>query len=306
MKDKKAVFIKKSNEKHHYKYDYSKVNYINSETKVCIICPEHGEFWQTPVAHVRGHNCPICSNSKRGKRTVTTESLIEKCDNTHNGKYSYKKTDYINSKTKICVTCPTHGDFYILPFNHLRGQGCPKCKGRNLTQDEIIDKFKKIHGNKYDYSSVAFNKMKEKVCIICPEHGEFWQTPYKHISGQGCGRCRQSHLEKEVRLFLQNKKIEFEEQKMFSWLGLKRLDFYLTNYNIAIECQGIQHFKPIDDFGGKNAFIELKIRDKTKRDLCQKHGINLLYFSHENIKFPYAVYTDINILFEKIKEIIDF
>ena len=170
----------------------------------------------------------------------------------------------------------------------------------------FIKKSNEKHHNKYDYSKVNYINSETKVCIICPEHGEFWQTPYKHISGQGCGRCRQSHLEREVRLFLQNKKIDFKEQKMFSWLGLKRLDFYLTNYNIAIECQGIQHFKPIDDFGGKKAFIELKMRDKTKRDLCQKHNINLLYFSHENIKFPYVVYTDINILFEKIKEIIDF
>ena len=189
MKNKKESFIEKSNKKHNGKYNYSKVEYINSQRKVCIICPEHGEFWQTPVAHVRGHGCPICSNHKRGKHTVNTENLIERCMKIHNNKYSYEKTKYIDANTKICVTCPVHGDFHILPFNHLGGQGCPKCKGRNLTQQEVINKFKEIHSNKYDYSKVIFTKMREKVCIICPEHGEFWQTPQKHINGQGCPIC---------------------------------------------------------------------------------------------------------------------
>lgn len=189
MKNKKEIFIEKANKRHNGKYTYDKVEYINSQKKVCIICPEHGEFWQTPAAHVRGRGCPVCSNSKRGKRSVTTENLIKKCNKVHNNKYSYENTEYIDAYTKICVTCPVHGDFYILPFQHLNGQGCPKCKGRNLTQDEVIAKFKKIHGDKYDYSKVIFNKMKEKVCIICPEHGEFWQTPQKHISGHGCPIC---------------------------------------------------------------------------------------------------------------------
>ena len=189
MKNKKENFIKKAIKKHGNKYNYSKVTYIDSITKVCIICPEHGEFWQTPVAHVRGHGCPICSNHKRGKHTVNTENLIERCMKVHNNKYSYEKTKYINADTKICVTCPVHGDFHILPFNHLGGQGCPMCKGKNLTQDDVIAKFKETHKDKYDYSKVIFSKMKEKVCIICPEHGEFWQTPQKHINGQGCPKC---------------------------------------------------------------------------------------------------------------------
>ena len=119
MYNKKEKFIEKSNKKHDNKYDYSKVEYVNSKTKVCIVCPEHGEFWQTPAAHVRGNGCPECANKKRGKRTVNTENLIEKYQSIHNSKYTYEKTQYIDANTKICVTCPEHGDFYILPFNHV-------------------------------------------------------------------------------------------------------------------------------------------------------------------------------------------
>ena len=363
MNNKKENFIKKSNKKHDNKYDYSKVEYVNSKTKVCIICPEHGEFWQTPAAHVRGNGCPECANKKRGKRTVNTESLIEKYKSIHNNKYTYEKTQYIDANTKICVTCPEHGDFYILPFNHLNGQGCAKCKGRNLSQEEIIENFKKIHGDKYDYSKIEYKKSKEKVCITCPIHGDFYQTPQKHLSGQGCPKCsvikreqnkpmpssffikrsneqhgnfymyknisfqnlhekveiicpihgffkqiaqdhinghgcpkcNMSRLEEEVSLLLKENNIIFEEQKTFDWLKYKsklRLDFYLPDYNIAIECQGKQHFEAIDIFGGKRNFQVTIERDNKKRELCQKNNIILLYYSNEKIDFPYYVYTD--------------
>lgn len=182
-------FIEKAERIHGNKYDYSKVKYIDSKTKVCIICPEHGEFWQIPSAHVRGHSCPKCANAKRGRKTVTTDSLIAKLKIVHNNRYSYEKVVYVNADTKICITCPIHGDFYMLPYLHLNGQICPKCNNRNLTQEDILYRFKKTHGDRYDYSKVYFTKTKEKVCIICPEHGEFWQTPQKHIKGQGCPKC---------------------------------------------------------------------------------------------------------------------
>lgn len=60
-------FIDIASKTHNYKYDYSKVKYINSQTKVCIICPIHGEFWQRPAAHIHHkHGCSKCrSDSMR-------------------------------------------------------------------------------------------------------------------------------------------------------------------------------------------------------------------------------------------------
>ena len=57
------------------------------------------------------------------------------------------------------------------------------------TREQIIAKFKKVHGDRYDYSKVNFTKTTEKVIIICPEHGEFEQTPHAHLKGQGCPHC---------------------------------------------------------------------------------------------------------------------
>lgn len=190
MANKLEKFIKKCIKRHSNKYDYSKVEYVDSLTKVCIICPEHGEFWQTPQSHVRGNGCPECANIKRANAIKSNgEDFIKKANIIHKWKYKYNPELYVNATTKITITCPEHGDFTMTPMAHLAGQGCPKCAGRGLTTEEVVALFKKVHGDKYDYSKVKFDKMHTKVCIICPEHGEFWQTPSKHAMGQGCPEC---------------------------------------------------------------------------------------------------------------------
>ena len=188
--DKKERFIEKANKRHNNKYDYSQVEYVDSVTKVCIICPEHGEFWQTPQGHVRGNSCPKCANKKRGDTFRSNgDEFVERASKIHNGRYIYDKTKYVNAETKIPILCLEHGTFWMTPMNHLLGQGCPKCSGRGLTTSEIVTMFREKHDDKYDYSKVVYNRMHEKVCIICPKHGEFWQTPSKHLLGQGCPKC---------------------------------------------------------------------------------------------------------------------
>lgn len=190
MKNKYTIddFIERAVKKHGDRYDYSKSVYVDSVTPLEIICHEHGSFFQVPAAHLRGYGCPLCGNKKRGKRS-SLEEFIDKAREVHGDKYDYSKVEYINSWTKVCIICHEHGGFYQTPMAHLNGQGCPKCLGRGLSQDEIISKFKAVHNDKYDYSKVKFTRVKDKVCIICPEHGEFWKTPEKHIMGQGCPKC---------------------------------------------------------------------------------------------------------------------
>lgn len=123
-------------------------------------------------------------------KKLTTEQFIAKANDVHNNKYTYNKTNYINSRTKVIITCPKHGDFEQTPANHLYGKGCPKCSGKFKTTEEWIIEAKEIHGDKYDYSKTVFINTNTKVCIICPKHGEFWQLPYNHLSGEGCSKCR--------------------------------------------------------------------------------------------------------------------
>ena len=107
----------------------------------------------------------------------------------------------------------------------------------------------------------------------------------KHLHGQGCPKCQQSKLEREIELLLKESDIEYVIQQKFDWLRLNKpllLDFYLPKYNIAIECQGEQHFRPIKQFGGEEEFAKIKQRDNAKYQLCQEHSIPILYYSREN------------------------
>ena len=184
-------FIEKAKKVHGDKYDYSKVEYVNSSSKVKIICPKHGIFEIIPNDHLRGVGCSVCY----GNKNKTNEEFIKEAKKVHGDKYDYSKVEYVNNKTKVCIICPKHGEFWQTPKNHLNGQGCIKCSYKlraeknQLTTEEFIEKARQIHGNKYDYSKVKYVNNKAKVCIICPEHGEFWQTANMHLQGNGCKIC---------------------------------------------------------------------------------------------------------------------
>jgi len=175
-------FIKKSKKVHGDKYDYSKVTYKNASTKIIIICKIHGEFEQMPNGHLCGKGCFLCGIKKRSDNiTSTVKDFMKKARVSHGGRYDYSKMIYINSKTKITITCKEHGEFRQSPNSHLSRHGCPKCKG--LTTEEFIEKSQKVHGDKYDYSNVEYKKCDTKVKIICEIHGEFKQRASSHLQG---------------------------------------------------------------------------------------------------------------------------
>lgn len=186
-------FVKRSREKHGDKYDYSKVVYQGKDKKVLIICPIHGEFLQEANSHMRGIGCPVCSREGRKKPRLntrkTTEQFIEDARKVHGNKYDYFKTEYVDWATKVCITCPEHGDFYIRPSHHTEGQGCSYCTSRHTHLSEFLERAREKHGDKYDYSKVLFKNISQDVCIICPEHGEFYQRASSHLAGEGCPVC---------------------------------------------------------------------------------------------------------------------
>lgn len=234
------------------------------------------------------------------------DNFIKRAREIHGNKYDYSKVEYVNNHTKVCIVCPIHGEFWQTPQSHLSKNGCLECGGRKkITTKQFIEKSRKVHGNKYDYSKVEYKNNSTKVCIICPIHGEFWQTPSMHSKGQGCPFCKTSKLENEMHNFLEDK-ISFEEQKRFKWLGKQSLDFFIPSKKIAIECQGKQHFNQ----GGWSSDIEkckrnykkTLERDLKKRKLCEEHGITILYYSNLGIEYPYKVYEDKKELLKKIME----
>ena len=245
-------------------------------------------------------------------KRLTKEEFVEKARKVHGDKYDYSKVEYQDNRTKVCIICPQHGEFWQKPNDHLNGCGCKPCSlitrsiKQKMTQEEFLSRAKEIHGDKYDYSKTEYQSATKHVIITCPLHGDFWQTPNRHINAyQGCPTCNESKLENEVRIFLNESKIKFITQKRFDWLGRQSLDFYIEDLKIAIECQGKQHF---EKGGWEKSHIDLlkqyaviKERDERKRNLCAEHGIKILYYSNLGIEYPYKVFEDKDKLLEEIK-----
>ena len=317
-------FVKRAKDIHGDKYDYSKVEYTGIYNEVCIICPKHGEFWQSPNAHLRGKGCKRCSMEIlwENKKKITTESLIIKGKEIYGDKYTYGKTAYNGYNKSFIVTCPLHGDFETNYRNFiLKRHGCYKCgkikmwdnRGR-ITTEEFIKKAREVHGNKYDYSKVNYKRRDSKVIIICPEHGEFLQTPAKHLEGQECPECNGKLNKAECRLWrrLQEKYNSLNVIHNYynkDIFGRKSIDIFIPDKNIAIEYQGGEHFVPIKMFGGYKKFIEISKRDMKKYDECKNNGIKLFYFTEEKrydlSNYIDKVYTKFDELCSEIDKILE-
>lgn len=280
-----SSFIKKANKIHNNKYTYDESTFVNNIKKMRIICSIHGEFWQTPNNHLNGQGCKKCSDANK---TKTKEQFIQDVIRIHGNKYDYSKVQYVNGHTKVCVICPIHGEFWATPNQLLSGKGCAKCsKYRNrYTTETIIEKFKEIHGDKYDYTKVKYINAKTKVCIVCPIHGEFYTTPNKHLQGRGCPKCNYSHGENDINLLLKKHNINFTYNNR-NVLNKLELDFFIEDIKIAIECQGKQHFFPSTWYGSDN--IDNETQEIVKRDIqknheCKEKNITLIYYIPNKIE----------------------
>ena len=147
--------------------------------------------------------------------------------------------------------------------------------------------------------------------IICPIHGEFWQTPNKHIkNSQGCPKCKAENNIYETRLYelIKNEFKDFTIIREYSpdFLGKLRLDIFIEELSIAVEYQGKQHFSPVNIFGGIEGFKRTAKRDQEKYELCKKNNIKLYYFDFNKNEIPDTyldtVYYDSKQLFEVIQK----
>jgi hypothetical protein len=190
-------FILKATKVHGNRYDYSKTIYVKAILPVTIICPKHGEFEQPATSHLSGHVCPRCS-VKKIYCFKTKLEFIEAANKIHNHSYDYSKATIPvkDSRTKITITCPIHGDFQQTIYSHMSGSNCPACARLKCiplkTTERFIQDAIKIYNNKYDYSKTNYVHSGKKIIIICPEHGEFVQTPQYHLSGNGCLKCKRA------------------------------------------------------------------------------------------------------------------
>lgn len=190
--DKTQIFIEKAIKLHGDKYDYSNTVYKGRHSKLTIICKTHGEFIKEAGSHLSGYGCSLCTVRKREYKTkLNNDEFIEKCKLIHSNKYDYSKVNYKGTNKKIIIICKEHGEFIQDAGKHLQGQNCKQCCIKKMTSstNNFIEKSKKIHGDKYDYSKVNYINNTKKIIIICKDHGEFLQSPASHLAEKGCNKC---------------------------------------------------------------------------------------------------------------------
>lgn len=299
----KQLYESEAHKIHGDKYNYSRTVLEGSTKKIEVICNQCGNHfnvgaWDHLYSRGHGRGCPICANKSRSKTlTRNTKWFMDelKTRRKDRGKYyDYSKVVYIKSTDEIEIGCPIHGMFRQIAWSHLNGKGCPKCaqiKIANTKRYSWNAYYKKMvksrfdHCKYYDYSKVIYKDSNTDIEIICPKHGSFWQKPKQHKKNCGCPHCKSSLLESEVRGILNKYNVKYECEKRFDWLGLQSIDFFLCDFNIGIECQGIQHYKEVPFF--KSTTLEQRQKmDKNKRNLCFAHGIPIYYirYDEENVE----------------------
>lgn len=124
------------------------------------------------------------------KTAWTTEKFIEMAKLKHRDVYDYSQVKYVKNILPVKIVCKHHGVFEQSPHNHLKGRGCKFCANNvNITTNEFIDRAKKIHGDKYDYSLVKYTTNRDAVQLICKVHGIFFVLPTNHLKGVECELC---------------------------------------------------------------------------------------------------------------------
>lgn len=275
----------------HPQYNYDNTIFIDTRTKINVVCPEHGEFKVLYWNLIRGQQCKKCQTYNK----LTLEQCISDFRKAHKFRYDYSKFIYNGNAIKSIVICKDHGEFEVSPNHHKRGKGCPYCANKKITTETFIEKAKLKHKDKFDYSLVEYKKNNLKINIICNKCGTiFLITPHDHLNGNGCSFCKASTGEIRIENWLKENNIHFVSQKRFEQCRNKNplpFDFYLPDNNICIEYDGIHHFEQINRSSSseknKEQFEITQKHDKIKNDFCMSNNITLLrisYLEKDNIE----------------------
>lgn len=282
-------FIKKARGIHGLTYDYSKVTFIDTQTKVIITCPIHGDFEQRPNDHTTGGcGCPTCGHVTRGRNSLySTSDFIRKSTKVHNGKYSYHRTRYKSSTSFVIITCPVHGDFKQRASYHLNGAGCKQCANEKLSKEktystaEFIKLAKQVHDHYYIYKKTKYTGSQDCVIITCPQHGDFSQKASNHLMGNGCPHCQKSKGENRIATILNKLGIKYERQRRFNKCKDTfplPFDFYfkIDRQKFLIEYDGEHHFISIERWGGLEYLEDVQRKDAKKTKFAEDNGFVLI------------------------------
>lgn len=259
--------------------------YINASTKILHRCRiDKNEWYATPNNILSGHGCRKCFDRLNSqKRYKTHEQYLVELYNINANIIPIE--DYKGDSVKIKHMCLVDGYIWeVAPTNLLRGVGCPRCsKKERYTTDSFKEKMNIINNN-IEIIGEYINE-KTKILCRCKIDGHEWHAlPSNLIKGKGCPVCNMSHGERIIKSYLIDKKIKYNPQYTFDdcrSIYKLEFDFYLPEYQYCIEYDGVQHFEPIEHFGGQTALEERIKRDMIKTNYCKENNIPLLRIRYD-------------------------
>ena len=296
----KEKFLKISRQKFGDKFDYTRLNYVDCNTSINLVCSVHGKSFNIkPIKHIRNKTggCPVCGKELSLRRQMPLEKFLRLANERHKNRYDYSKTKYGGIKKHIEIECPLHGAFIKSPEHHLSGQGCPKCSNERKSKEHIIpfetfvERAKMIYSDLYGYEKSGYVKITAPISLECKKHGPFTVLAKDHLNGQHCPKCKVSKGEQKIMSVLNTYSISYEREKKFEDLKVKKMlryDFYLPEYNMCVEYHGIQHYKIVTKYKMTDESLrQNKRRDKLKKRYCRKNSIQYLcipYFDFNSIE----------------------
>lgn len=254
-------------------------DYTGANDKTLIRCKNCNHEWLAVPRSVKSskHGCVKCGHLKTN---------YEKSLNHFLNKYDSEKYELIEfeNSRKVTVKCKKCGTIRTTTTNNIYRYGCPTCGSirgsqlQRLTKEQFIKNAKQIHGNFYDYSKSEVVDYNTKVCIICPKHGKFWQSPRKHCGDKcGCPKCSSSHGEKLICHILNDLGVDYQYQlKINNPYNNNNFIVDFKVKNMIIEYNGQQHYIPIEHFGGELRFKKQQQRDEDLRKYCKENNLQLL------------------------------
>lgn len=269
--------------------------YVDAKTKIFFKCKECGHIWKAqPTNILIGRGCPLCKSKKARERYINTQEEFEKKVRDKNPNIEIL-SDYTGNKNKVFVRCKKHGvEWWTVPSVILRGSGCHECMNEKIGKKNgrSHEEFMNLVRSQSPHIEILghYKNARTKIKARCKIHNEiYYVTPDLIVRGAGnCPKCAYSSGEYKVANYLDARGYEYYSQYSFSKDGEiknKRFDFYVPVINTCIEYDGLQHFEPIEYFGGEKAFEYMKKNDEIKNMFCKENNIGL-------IRIPYTI-TDV-------------
>lgn len=268
-----------------YDIPLNKNEYKNQNSLMTFKCDKHSSYKQRLDSHMQGKTgCKKCEFIKHQQaRQEWNMSKIKEYCISHKLDIPQKNQKYKNEDTKYIFICPKYGEYEQSWEKHKLGCGCYKCKLDKISKSKTKSckqYYSECKDKGIDLPIEYYISDPTPIKHKCLKGHIYSQTPSNHLQGQGCPICNESHGERFIRNYLDKNNIKYIPQKKFKDLKDKTYlsyDFYLPDYNMLIEYQGIQHYKSIS-FNGKNKsdLEKQQYHDKLKRYYAKDNGYKLL------------------------------